>query len=70
LGGPQPESARLEASSPLMKQRCDRFMAGCFSATEIDANDHAFLTMGSVGTSQDHHVQVKRAQTMSYCGEK
>jgi hypothetical protein len=53
-----------------MKQRCDRFMAGCFSATEIDANDHAFLTMGSVGTSQDHHVQVKRAQTMSYCGEK
>jgi hypothetical protein len=41
-----------------------------FPATQIDANEHAFLTMGSVGTSQDHHVQVKRAQTMSHCGEK
>jgi hypothetical protein len=43
---------------------------GAFVAMGIDANDHAFLTMGSAWTSQDNHVQVKRARTMRYCGEK
>jgi hypothetical protein len=59
LGTHELESVHLQASRLLMRRRYACFMVEGFLTKGIDANDHAFLTMGSVKASQDHHVQVK-----------